>query len=78
MPAYAGKGQPPVALGWFGGGQGWWGDSPRYAGHETSAIRKEDPIGYMTGPLRPADCQPVGRTIAIVIPRDIAEGDQKH
>jgi len=78
MPAYAGKGQPPVALGWFRGGLGWWGDSPRYEGHEASVMRKEGPLSYVTGPILPADCQPAPRAIAIVIPRDVTDCDQKR
>lgn len=75
MPAYAGKGQPPVALGWLGGGLGWWGGSPRYEGHEAPAVKKA-PVAYVTAPM-PADCQPA-RGIAIVIPRDVTDCDQKR
>lgn len=38
-PAYDGKGQPPVALGWFSGLTTWWnGLTPQYVTHASSGI----------------------------------------
>jgi len=39
-PAYDGKGQPPVALGWFSGLGAWWnGLTPQYVTHASGGIK---------------------------------------
>lgn len=91
MTAYVGKGQPPVALGWGGIGS-WWGSTPNYEGVQQTSVAQRQGTVYATGPTpvtipsmsapSPAtgasDCPPGSRAIAIVIPRDIANGDPKR
>ena len=39
-PAYDGKGQPPVALGWFSGLGAWWnGLTPQYVTHASGGLK---------------------------------------
>jgi outer membrane receptor protein involved in Fe transport len=69
MPAYAGKGQPTVSAAWRAAL--WWNATPSYA---TSAAA---PTFREFAQAVPAECVPApgARSIAIVIPRDLTDGD---
>jgi hypothetical protein len=72
MPAYAGKGQPTVSPAWRIGS--WWNAAPSYVtSGAVSAFRD-------VAQAAPADCPtiPGARSIAIVIPRDLTDGDPKR